>query len=412
MPKQFKNNQTNQLNQDIQMEITQLEMPQSEMPQMDTSQIGMPQSNMPQSSVSQILHQYHQSEHADAQDNTTELTDNIDELNSMLNHTCIQPQYNLSQSGVQRLSGILDDKLVNKQPHYLVQWTDGSTSWEHVENISKTPLQHYWLQKEADNYNKVMVSNGCHGQRAFLYLRTSTAHRSPTQVSLDVQKKDLMSYCSSQKFIIGGIYFDEGTSAKNMENLESLNLLLNQLASGDIIIFWDVSRFSRNNRQALNLMEDLSSKNIKIYFFKEKLGYEMPQERHQVRIALSDAQFLSESISDRIKRINEYKRANGSYVGTPRFGYKVQKSKAGKRVLTKCHKEQRIIALVKKLAQTFKQGNQANQANHPSKYHKISKDGLRITERRSIVDVLNNQNIRFRGRRFTQRNVSLLLNRQ
>ena len=47
----------------------------------------------------------------------------------------------------------------------------------------------------------------------------------------------------------------------------------------------------------------------------------------QIRNALSGAQFLSESISEKVKRSIEYKRSKNLYVGGVPYGYKLEDGK-------------------------------------------------------------------------------------
>jgi DNA invertase Pin-like site-specific DNA recombinase len=344
--------------------------------------------------IDNILNEFIEEEHSN---NTIE--NKLDELNSLFKQTYIQPQFKLSDSGVEKVECILAEKTIKGHIHYLVKWETDSEkdednmSWVPIENISRYTLQLYHLNKEATNFNKLIIAPQ---HFAYLYLRTSKPRINDGQVSIEIQKNDMMQYCKANNIGIRGITVDEGISARNMKNLEGLNIILETIQTGDILMVWDISRFSRNSLQALHLLEELSLKNIYTYFMKENLTYEGAMAKHYIRQALSTAQLYSDSVSEKVKAAIQYKKSLGNYVGQPKYGYTV-KNIGGIRKLVNSNKEQQNICLVNKLC------------NEYQKTYNLSK--LKPIDYDKIAYKLNTKGMRFRGKLFTRYNVLLCFKR-
>lgn len=346
------------------------------------------------SDIEQIIKKY-----MDDSNKTDTIETKLEELDDLLKNAHIQPQYSLKEKNVKKVDCILDDKYSKGKKHYLVRWVSKSedeemeTSWEPIENVSRYTLQLYQLSKEANAHNKKIINPQ---YSAHLYLRTSTPRVNDGQVSIDVQKTDLKKYCLDNGIHIRSIKFDEGTSARNMKNLEGLDLILNEIQPNEILMVWDISRFSRNSLQALHLLDSLSLKNIHTYFFKENVSYEGAMAKHYIRQALSTAQLHSDTVSEKVKAAIQYKKTQGNYIGQARYGYKVKKI-GGLRKLVKHSKEQNNIKLIKNICKYYQDKN-----NH---------NNLSSYELNTVATLLNNKGMKFRGRPFTKNNVSLLMNR-
>lgn len=333
-------------------------------------------------------------EHQKDVEKTTPTNELLLELNQMLSNTHVQPQYKLSTKGVNIVDKILGDKTENNHQYFNILWKDQTTSWIPIENISRYTLRLYYLQKEKDNFNKTILSPR---HTAYIYLRTSRPQINDSQVSLAVQKQDMMKYCYDNNIHIADITFDEGTSARNMKRLEGLNLILNDIQPNNILMTWDISRFSRNTNQAIQLLDELSKKEINVFFLKENLSYQGAMGKHQIRLALSSSQLHSDTVSEKVKAALQYKKSKGNYIGgRPRFGYKVEKV-GGIRKVKKSTREQKEISLIKKLCNKYKQTSGHNT--------------LYTEDYETIANLLNSKHMRFRGKPFTRRNVSLVLNR-
>lgn len=322
------------------------------------------------------------------------MEDKLQELDVLMRHAHIQPQYKLSDKNVERIDSIIADKNVSNHKWYHVKWANSSElSWEPIENISRYSLQIYHLNKEAKEHNKSIMHPRDY---AHIYLRTSTPRINDGQVSIEVQRNDLMKYCKLHDVAISSISLDEGTSARNMKNLEGLQIILDKIQPNEVLMVWDISRFSRNSLQALHLLEELSKKNIHTFFLQENIAYDNAMNKHYVRQALSSAQLYSDSISERVKAAIELKKSQGNHVGGTKFGYTTKNIKGVRRIV-KSKKEQDTIKLIKDICKEYQKTNKVT--NLTNKHYD------------TIADLLNNNGIKFRGRSFTKKNISMLSSR-
>ena len=233
---------------------------------------------------------------------------------------------------------------------------------------------------------------------AFLYTRTSNTQICEKNVSIDVQQIALIKYCYNNNILIKDIYVDDGKSAKNMTNQKELSKLKRDVLKFNIydntakkyVMIYDISRFSRNTLQALQLLDILSKNNINLYFLSENLYYDNPYNKHSIRTQLSTSQYISEYTSDRVKKSLFLKKSKGEHIGTLPFGYK--RNALNKLEVNK--DELRILKHVKKAYNMF-----SKMKNQPRKY---------INEK--ILTTINKTNC-FRGQKFTLRRVSLCLRR-
>lgn len=321
----------------------------------------------------------------------TNTNTSLEELITALSSTKIQKQYSLNETGVQRVVSILDDRKASQFHEFLVQWEKGEPTWEPMENISRYCLQLYYYQKEVDTVNKMIPATD---KWAHIYLRTSTPKRDVGQVSLHVQKQDMITHCIKNNIKIASITFDEGTSAKDMTRLEGLNMIMEKIVPGQVLMVWDISRFSRNSLQAMTLLQQLEARNIGVFFFKENLSYQNAREKHHVRMFLSGAQYLSESISEKVKRVNEYKKAQGNSIGHPKFGFKAVRDQHGIRKFIPCQKEQKQIKLIQNMIQELQ-----NQGHTK----------LGIKDFRLVANFLNQKRIRYRGKQFKPSSIGYIM---
>ena len=78
---------------------------------------------------------------------------------------------------------------------------------------------------------------------------------------------------SKPNWKFSGIYYDKGVSATNINNRSGLKRLLRHAKEGhiDYIITKSVSRFSRNSKELLEIVNELKEINVGIYFEKENI---------------------------------------------------------------------------------------------------------------------------------------------
>ena len=98
----------------------------------------------------------------------------------------------------------------------------------------------------------------------YVYTRISTKKTGKHDLSLPMQKYAIDNYCKTNNLFIVK-YFTEMVSAGNMYNLHKLMRLLKSCRKNDIIMFANVSRFSRNYTQAVYILDKLTKNGVQFY---------------------------------------------------------------------------------------------------------------------------------------------------
>jgi DNA invertase Pin-like site-specific DNA recombinase len=185
----------------------------------------------------------------------------------------------------------------------------------------------------------------------YIYCRVSSEKQADYlkgHTSLQVQQNALYNYCNGSGIQVEHCYYDI-CSARDMTKLYYLNELINVCNSGDKIYIYDVSRFSRNTQQALNLLDIFSKKNIEVFSITDSCGYSTFSQKNMFRVLLSKAENDSDLLSQRIKDSISFRRNRGDFIGTPSYGYKCAKNTKGIRKRYVNNKEMAIIQFIKKL---------------------------------------------------------------
>jgi DNA invertase Pin-like site-specific DNA recombinase len=102
------------------------------------------------------------------------------------------------------------------------------------------------------------------------YVRVSTDEQVKDGVSIEQQQKDIERYCEYNQFTIVKTYLDEGYSGTDMERPQ-FNLLLFEAQAKELIIVYDLSRFSRKTWHAIKTAEDLSIRDIYLVSLKDRI---------------------------------------------------------------------------------------------------------------------------------------------
>src|SRR5947208_2830120 len=111
-----------------------------------------------------------------------------------------------------------------------------------------------------------------------------------------------------------------------MSNQFSLNYLINIIKSGECILFYDISRFSRSVVQAIEKLEYLR-KSIGAFAHSVHDGItwnNIATSRASFRQNLSNSQLHSEVISEKILSAIQFKRQRGDHIGYVPYGYKTE----------------------------------------------------------------------------------------
>ena len=181
---------------------------------------------------------------------------------------------------------------------------------------------------------------------AIIYTRLSSSNQSYNNgiyVSIENQINKCNEYCQNLNMSVVQTV-TEIKSAKNINKQFELQKILNENSNINII-FYNITRFSRNTGQAINFVNKCVSKGIKLHFAEENFTIDHFMDLHRLRLGLSQAEYESNVISNRVRSNNNVLRNKGWKFGRPRYG-KMVLFKNGIRKFTANRHEQEIINFI------------------------------------------------------------------
>ena len=116
-----------------------------------------------------------------------------------------------------------------------------------------------------------------------------------------------------QELGVEQVYIDR-MSGKNTERPE-LQRMMNYVREGDTVIVESISRFARNTRDLLELIDFLNRKNVEFVSKKESLDTSTPTGKFMLTIFGAVAELEREYILQRQREGVEIAKANGVYKG-------------------------------------------------------------------------------------------------
>lgn len=153
------------------------------------------------------------------------------------------------------------------------------------------------------------------------YARVSTTLQSDDGVSLETQAKRIQAHCAYKGYNLVKIYEDRGISGKDM-NRPSLKQLIDDLNKGDFVICCDLSRFSRNTKDALTMLQEFDNKGAHFVCLNPDLDFSTPYGRAMFTILMAfhqlERQNISANVSMNMQRISK----EGKLRGRAPFGWK------------------------------------------------------------------------------------------
>lgn len=129
------------------------------------------------------------------------------------------------------------------------------------------------------------------------------------------------------------IFADEGISGTSLNKRDEFNRMYSMAISGkiDIILTKEVSRFSRNIQDFLNIIKELSAHNVYVYFLSDNLYTERPEDIPTLTDLIYKAQLESEKTSRRVQWGQERKMRKGVVFGRKEmYAYRIVKDESGK----------------------------------------------------------------------------------
>lgn len=111
--------------------------------------------------------------------------------------------------------------------------------------------------------------------------------------------------------------FIDRASGKNM-NRPELNKLLSFVREGDVVIVESISRFARNTRDLLNLIEQLNNKKVEFISKKETIDTSTPTGKFMLTVFAAVAELEREYLLQRQREGIEIAKELGKYKGRQR----------------------------------------------------------------------------------------------
>ena len=180
----------------------------------------------------------------------------------------------------------------------------------------------------------------------YIYARVSSAAQATGEsTSLDFQLAQCSAFARSRYPDIGQVTITEVYSGRLLEKQRKLNIILSLVKGGDIIIFYAVSRLTRDAPAGMSLLASLARKEVRVHSVFEKISY--PADRGTFRRLFVDANEESDVISDRVRGAISHIRARNGHVGTPSFGYKTERIT---RALGQSYCPRKLVANPKEMA--------------------------------------------------------------
>ena len=158
-------------------------------------------------------------------------------------------------------------------------------------------------------------------KESIIYTRLSSHNQSFNNgiyVSIENQIQRCSEYCNSNDMIILDTV-TEIKSAKDITKQYSLNKILDENSNINIV-FYNITRFSRNTGNAIQFINKCKEKNIRLHFVEENMQVDHYMDLHRLRLGLSQAEYESNIISARVKSNNRVLKSKGWKFGVPKYG--------------------------------------------------------------------------------------------
>ena len=173
---------------------------------------------------------------------------------------------------------------------------------------------------------KLLVSEDSLPHNVCAYCRVSTDERDQRN-SLVSQQKFFETYFNRHpNWNNVRIFADEGLSGTSLEKRDQFNemLALARVGGVDLILTKEVSRFSRNVQDLLNIVEELRDRGIYIWFLADDINTESNDYRERLIQVATNAEQESLRTSRRVRWGQQQQMERGRVFGRKEmFGYNI-----------------------------------------------------------------------------------------
>lgn len=181
-------------------------------------------------------------------------------------------------------------------------------------------------QNNIHNINLPIGQHNINKKNAIIYCRLSKSNKKDNEVStgknneksLDSQENECVNFCKDNNLKVLKVVREICSAYANHKKNKQIELekILDNITSNDVLIVWEISRFSRNIIDGTRRINIIRSKRSGIYIVNDRCGYPMTCEYSDIIRRIIYAQQESDIISERIRRSIRTKRDIGSYIGS------------------------------------------------------------------------------------------------
>ncbi|HMK02960.1 MAG TPA: recombinase family protein [Ferruginibacter sp.] len=226
-------------------------------------------------------------------------------------------------------------------------------------------------------------------KNVIIYTRVSTDEQADRGNSLTNQEMVITQYCKIKGYNILK-HFKEDYSAKTFNRPEWIELLKyvnsnKKLVDSILILRWD--RFSRNQKEATNQIDNLNKMGIKVESIEQPLDLDIPESQLLLNIYLTIPEIENKKNSIRTIECSRAARIAGCWTGTAPVGYNNCRDSNNKSTLIRNEKAELVLEAFQEVAN--------NQKSVDKIRKEFSKKGLRLSKQ-SFLDML--RNIAYTGR--------------
>ena len=152
-------------------------------------------------------------------------------------------------------------------------------------------------------------------KKVCLYSRTSHSDSNPLN-----QINELKEVANRNGWVIVKEYVDAGISgAKGRDKRPQFDAMLKSAMKKefDVVMFWAVDRASRNLSHLVQMMNDLDSKNVGMYFHQQSIDTTTPSGKMMIQLSGVFAEFERSMTKERILASHARAKAEGKSIGRP-----------------------------------------------------------------------------------------------
>ena len=188
----------------------------------------------------------------------------------------------------------------------------------------------YWSMRQPEYYprKKTILDDMETKIKVFAYCRVSTDDEEQLN-SLESQKVFFDSLkAEHDNWISYELFYDKGISGTSLEHRDDFKRMIRRAKAGEanLIITKEVSRLSRNIKEALNIIDELLKANVAVYFINNQLCTMDHNEYQLLCNLINAAQQESFQTSERVKFGQRLQMERGVTFGRKEmFGYRIHR---------------------------------------------------------------------------------------